>query len=255
MEHVVQKGWGSRLWNQFRTSQLWRLLKHIAVLRSAYYLAIELRETLRESRLSSKDVIDEDFLKSNDPWNYETNPQEQERFSNQTAILDQARGGRQFQSALEIGCAEGLYTEVIAARCASLLVLDVSPTALARARARCQWSEQVRFTPFDLRSDSIPGTFDLIVLAGVLEYFSSPATFRRIRKKLTAALKPGGYLLLETTRVNPVVENALWARYLIRGKWINDFIAQDPSLEVTSSFLAEKYAITLYRKRESRSVG
>ncbi len=194
------------------------------------------------------------FLKSSDPWNYETNPLEQERFSNQTAILDKAREGRRFASALEIGCAEGLYTEVIAARCESLLVLDLSPTALARARDRCQWSERVRFEPFDLRNDVIPGTFDLIVLAGVLEYFSSPATFRKIRKKLAAALVPGGYLLLETTRVNPVVEEAFWARYLVRGRWIDHFIAKEPSLEVVSSYLAEKYSITLYRKRGPGSV-
>jgi cyclopropane fatty-acyl-phospholipid synthase-like methyltransferase len=236
------------LWQKFRSSQLWRLLRKVGFLRSGLYLAIEMLTTLRERRTTSLEVVDGDLARCNDPWKYETNPLEQQRFLKQTELLDEVRGDRLFQFGLEIGCAEGLYTEVLAQRCESLLVLDLSPTALARTQSRRRWSERVRFGAFDLRSEAIPGTFDLIVVAGVLEYFSRPSTFLRIRERLTAALRPNGYLMVESTRVNPVVENAWWGRRLIRGKWINAFISEHPSLAIISSAITDSYSITLCRK-------
>ena len=181
---------GDWLWEGFRSSQLWRLLREVRFLRSGLYLAIEMLRTLREPRISSVGVVDREFARRTDPWNYETNPLEQTRFLKQTELLDEARENRRFQSGLEIGCAEGLYTEILAERCESLLVLDLSPTALARTQHRRQWSERVRFGAFDLRSEAIPGTFDLIIVAGVLEYFYRRSTLLKIREKLIAALRP-----------------------------------------------------------------
>jgi cyclopropane fatty-acyl-phospholipid synthase-like methyltransferase len=232
----------------FRGSGLWKLLKRVSLLRSGYYLAIELRETWREARNSDIEVIEGDFKATIDPWNYETSEMERGRFAKQTELLDAARGDGIFASGLEIGCAEGLYTDVIAARCKTLQVLDFSPTALERTRRRREWPDSVRFDTFDVRNDKISGTYDLIVVAGVLEYFSRPATFHRIRAKLCAALESGGIMLLETTRVNPVVEAAWWSRFLIRGRWINSFVSKGPGLTLITSALTENYVISIFRK-------
>jgi 2-polyprenyl-3-methyl-5-hydroxy-6-metoxy-1,4-benzoquinol methylase len=193
-------------------------------------------------------MVDRVLAERNDPWQYETNPLEQVRFLQQTELLDDVRNGQLFASGLEIGCAEGLYTEILAERCESLLVLDLSPTALARAQRRRRWSDRVRFAAFDLRREAIPETFDLILVAGVLEYFSRPSTLFRIREKLTAALRPNGYLLVETTRANPIVENAWWGRRLVRGRWINALISEHPSLTIISSVMTDSYSLTLCRK-------
>jgi hypothetical protein len=88
----------------------------------------------------------------------------------------------------------------------------------------------------------------LIVITGVLEYFSKRKTFVDARKKLSAALRPHGYLLVESTRSSPVAEEASWSKLLIRGKGINSFIAQDPTLSKVSEVLTERYAITLLQK-------
>jgi SAM-dependent methyltransferase len=244
----TEAGIGGWLWHKFRSSRFWRLLRRVEFLRSGLYLAIELRRSWREPWASSLGTVDRDFAERNDPWRYETNPVEHARFLKQTELLDDVRNGQLFESGLEIGCAEGLYTEILAERCKSLLVLDLSPTALARAQGRRRWSERVRFAAFDLRSEVVPSTFDLIIVAGVLEYFSRPSTLFRIREKLTAALRPNGYLLVETTRVNPIVENAWWGRRLIRGKWINAFISGHPSLTIISSLMTDSYSLTLCRK-------
>lgn len=239
------------LWRALQSSGLWKLLRKSAFLRSGLYLAIEMYRTVREPRASSAQVVDRDFTQRRDPWKYETDALEKARYLKQTELLDELLGAGKFGAGLEIGCAEGLYTETLADRCEMLLVLDLSPTALERARSRCVWPDGVHFSAFDLRSQPIPGAFDLIVLAGVLEYFNRPSTFFKIREKLAGALQPGGYLLLETTRVNPVVENAWWGRRLMRGKWINMFVAEHPSLVTVTSVMTDAYSLILCRKSAS----
>jgi SAM-dependent methyltransferase len=240
------------IWHQFRYGRTWTLLRKVTFLRSGLYLAIELWRSLRQPQTTTRDMVDKDFTAQKDPWKYETNPLESARFMEQTAALDKVREGRLFPVGLEIGCAEGVYTEVLAARCESLLVLDLSPTALVRAQSRRQWSERVRFGAFDLQREPIPGagTYDLIVVTGVLEYFQRPSTLFKIREKLASALRSNGYLLVETTRVNPVVEDSWWGRRLIRGRWINVFISDHPSLAVIHSAVNESYCIMLCRKVE-----
>jgi SAM-dependent methyltransferase len=145
---------------------------------------------------------------------------------------------------------------MLAVRCDSLLVLDISPTALERARRRRPWSERIRFVEFDLRHNPIPGSFDLIVIAGVLEYFARLSTFHRTREKLAAALKPGGYLMVETTRMAyPIGDTCWWCRTMIVGKWINFFIAKHSSLAVIHSVETDDYVITVYRKATQRQSG
>jgi SAM-dependent methyltransferase len=241
---------------QFRYSWLWTLLREVTFLRSGLYLIIELWRTFRESQTTAPEIFDSIFSAQKDPWMYETNPLENARFLEETAMLDRVREGRLFPSGLEIGCAEGLYTEVLAARCASLLALDFSPTALLRAQNRRQWSERVRFGAFDMRHEPIPGSgnYDLIVLTGVLEYFPRSKTLFKIREKVVAALRVSGYLLVETTRANPVVEDSWWGRRLIRGRWINVFITNHPSLAVVQSTTKESYCITLCQKIASGNI-
>jgi SAM-dependent methyltransferase len=236
------------LWNRFRRSRLWLALRQINVFRSGVYLAIELVRTLREPQICNLKAVELEFKPN--LWKYDVDATERQRFLDQTELLDSVRNGRLFGAGLEIGCAEGLYTEVIADRCDTLLVLDIFPVALDLAKRRRQWSNRVRFEPFDLRLDQIRGKFDLIVVGHVLDYFSRPTTFYRVRNKLIAAMKPGGYLLLTSPRVHPVVEMAWWGRYLIRGRWINEFMSRSHFLTVEASLLTEAYAITLYRRLE-----
>jgi 2-polyprenyl-3-methyl-5-hydroxy-6-metoxy-1,4-benzoquinol methylase len=205
---------------------------------------------LWESRANRVETVDQELKEQKDPWKYETNPAEKMRFAQQAELLDVARKERLFPSALEIGCAEGIFTEVMADRCESLLVLDISATALARTQSRREWAGSVRFGAFDLLNDAIPGTFDLIVVAGVLEYFNRPSTFSKMREKLAAALKPNGYLLVETTRASSIVEDSWWGKRLIRGKWINDFISKHPSLTIASSSIGDCFVVTLLQKTE-----
>ena len=236
---------GGGLWGRLRTSKLWPTLRRIEFLRSGLYLAIELRRSWQEPKACARDQVDNDLSRRLDPWSYETSPVEQKRFRQQTFILDAARNGKPFRRGLEIGCAEGLYTEVLAQRCDTLLVLDISPTALSR-RPKETLAENVRFDSIDLRTGTIPGKYDLIVVAGVLEYFSRPSTMARVREKLVAALEPEGCLMVETTRSTSVIG--------IRGGGVassaasdHSFMSQHPSLAIAAQSIEDDFAITLFR--------
>ena len=136
------------------------------------------------------------------------------------------------------------FTSVVTTRA----VLEKSPVALERARIHCAGLSSVRFAQFDLKRDKLPETFDLIVVTAVLEYIRYPRELRKVRSKLVDAVRPGGRLLVESTRANPIVENSWWGRKLIRGKWINTLVAGHPGLRVVSEISTDWYVLTLLER-------
>ena len=230
------------LWDQFRSSGLWRGLRRVRLLRSGLYFLIELRRTWGKAAR-----VDADFESGQDPWQYESNPLELDRFRRQLLLL--ASVGGSFGRTLEIGCAEGKFTETLAQISRELVVLDVSTLALERAKSRKAWGASISFARADLREDPIGAGFDLIVVAGVLEYFPRASTLRRAIDKLAASLAPDGYLLVETTRAAEPAEEACWWRLMPRGRRINQLAEEHPLLAERASDMTPEFCITLCRKR------
>jgi SAM-dependent methyltransferase len=202
---------------------------------------------LRETKECGQEFF-ADFCVREDNVSESGDPHRQQ-LAHQLVLLDRISRGGPFLDCLAIGCAEDLNIEALGACCESLLVADFSPMALESARQRRQWPGRTAFAGFDLRRDPIPGTFDLIVVVGVLDYFSRPSTFWRIRQKLAAALRPGAHLMIETVRSDdPLLDNFWWNKVMIKGKWINPYIAQHPALTTVEAVETAGYTITVYRK-------
>lgn len=214
----------------------WRIrhsLARIHFLRSGYYLLRSIREALADSPAQGQAELNREFESHEDPWNYATAPDQLERIGSEVMMLEAARGGEPFGNGLEIGCAEGLFTEQLAPLCQSLLAVDISPIALERARRRIGARANVRFLHWDLRVDPVPLTCDLIVIVHALEYVRNPLHMLRARRKLVKSLRPGGLLLIGTMKVAQVYEDAWWGRFLLRsGMRINHFFASHPALKV-----------------------
>lgn len=110
--------------------------------------------------------FDELFKESADPWDYDVAPYEQVRFARTIAALD----GRHFRRGLEVACAAGSLTEMIAPHCEHLLAVDASRAALTHAKRRlAPWPN------VDVRLARMPeqlpeGRFDLIMLSDMLYY-------------------------------------------------------------------------------------
>ena len=223
--------------------------RKIPGLRSGWYLAHELQRMLKDTPPRRRAHFEALFREAADPWQYESDPGERRRFEREMAMILAAQGGTAPGRALEIGCAEGAFTAHLAPRCRSLLAMDASETALARARARQAWPPHLTFMKADLERDPLPGACDLIVVTGVLDHISRPAVLRDLREKLVGALEPGGLLLVGNPPCNEVVDNAWWGRRLIRGgKWIARFFGEHPELRLLCESSTDAHVDALFRR-------
>ena len=99
---------------------------------------------------------------------------------------------------LDLGCGPGLYTARLAGLGHTCAGIDFSPASIAYAKEQaiardlnCQYSEA------DIRSAEYGSGYDLVMsIFGEFNVFR-PEDARKILAKSFAALKPGGYLLLE----------------------------------------------------------
>ena len=222
------------------------VLRRIGLLRSIWHFLLVLRDMVQDPWRDP--AIFEQHFERKDPWEYDT-PTGRKRLLLAREILQSATDGKRFRWALEVGCAEGAFTDLLAEQCESLLAVDFAPTALERARKRCSNSPHVRFGRWDLRRDPLPGMFDLIVVMDVLDTIFRPAALKAAREKLINSLHPGGYLLVGDVRQSEIFEKAWWGRRLSRGgKWVNAFVASDPALRVVATASTESHVFTLMRK-------
>jgi len=227
--------------------RLRRQLRRIRFLRSSWYLLLALVDLVRDPWRTVA-AVDQDFARQADPWKYNT-PEGQQRFQRVVKMLDAVTSNLPFEQALEVACAEGAFTEFLAPRCKSLLAVDLSPTALERARGRRAWGSQVRFQQWNLGQDPLPGTFDLIVAMDVLCYFTRPGTLHKIRDQFVAGLRPGGYLLVGDFRLGEMYETTWWSRHLLRGgKWITEFMAAHPALRRVATDSSDTHMYVLLQK-------
>ncbi|HEY3998301.1 MAG TPA: SAM-dependent methyltransferase [Candidatus Xenobia bacterium] len=144
---------------------------------------------------TSQERFDLLFSALPDPWHFERSPFEHERLSR----LFQSFGGRRFQRALEVGCAEGTFTGRLAEVADHVTGLDVSEVALARARTR---HPSLTFVQHDLGSGPLAEPpFDLVVASEVLYFFEDPGLLHRVADALVQGLVPGGWLVLAHMRL------------------------------------------------------
>ena len=140
------------------------------------------------------EVFERIYAERADPWEFESSPYERAKYADTLAALE----GRRYRSGLELGCSIGVMTEALAARCDALLAVDISATALARARTRCAALPGVRFVQAAL-PDGLPaldaGSCDLAVLSELL-YFLSPPDIDRLMCGVLTACAPDAVILL-----------------------------------------------------------
>jgi SAM-dependent methyltransferase len=124
-----------------------------------------------------------------DPWRFRTSPYERDKYQATIAALSRGR----YRRGLEVGCAIGVLSSLLAARSDALLALDGSATAIAEAKR--QDLPNVVFEIAFLPDEFPDGRFDLIVLSEVLYYFA-PVDLARLAEKCLAALDAGGEMIL-----------------------------------------------------------
>jgi len=132
------------------------------------------------------------YRRKRDPWNYTESAYEQEKYQKTLEAIPQ-----DVHTILEIGTSEGVFTELLLQRGKKVFGIDISRTALERARARLEaYGDQVRLEKLDIVRDEPEGTFDLILASEVLYYLGGRNVLLSLEEKFFRHLRDGGYLLL-----------------------------------------------------------
>lgn len=182
-----------------------------------------------------------------DPWNYH-NAYEQGKYARTLGLL----GNRRFDRALELACAEGLFTVQLAAQVDNLTAADISRTALERARARCEDAglANIRFEEIDFFNANFGTGWDLIVASEVLYYMGSPETVARFAARVADALCDGGLFLhahAYEVSDSPDRTGFDWGDSFAAAT-ISAAFRANPDLVLDRAIESELYRIELYRK-------
>lgn len=145
------------------------------------------RERERTSRRAEFETL---YRSDPDPWDMETSDYEREKYDRTLAALPRPR----FERGFEVGCSIGVLSMRLAERCDRLTALDVSQTALARARTR-PGADRVEWLRAEVPGDWPAGARDLIVVSEIL-YFLEPDEVRALARLAERDLVSGGALVL-----------------------------------------------------------
>ncbi|NDV86711.1 methyltransferase domain-containing protein [Aurantimonas aggregata] len=141
-------------------------------------------------RVIDADGFEAKFAADPDPWNYAASPFEVWKRD----VLLKACGDRHYGRGLELACANGETTRLLAHHCRRLTAVDASATALEVARRRNAGTARITFRHALLPRDMPRGPFDLIVASEIL-YYLKPNDLAALLPKLHAALAPGGRIV------------------------------------------------------------
>ena len=104
-------------------------------------------------------------------------------------------------SALELACGTGIWTQTLLTLCARIHALDAAPEMLAINRAKLQ-SERVTYEQTDLFTWQPRQQYDLVFCGFWLSHVP-PDALAPFLQKVARALRPGGRLFLVDSRRDP----------------------------------------------------
>ena len=137
------------------------------------------------------EFFDAIFARDLDPWGFETSAYERAKYADTLQHLARAR----YRSGLEIGCATGVLSGLLADRCEQFLGVDFSEIALAEARRRHAARAGIAFARLHLPREAPAGRYDLIVLSEVL-YFMTRSDVAATAAVVARLAEPGATLML-----------------------------------------------------------
>jgi SAM-dependent methyltransferase len=145
--------------------------------------------------------------KRGDPWDFESSEYERGRCAHLLQLIE----GRRYARALEIGCGAGYLTRQLAPLADQILALDISQTAIDRARTLGAAPAAVDFRVGNIMEykPEADGPWDLIVFTDTICYLGWLYPFFDVAwlaVQLFNATRDGGRLLL----ANSLDENNDW---------------------------------------------
>jgi ubiquinone/menaquinone biosynthesis C-methylase UbiE len=147
--------------------------------------------------------FEELYRREAEPWSYSSRGAEALRHEAVSTIagrlIQQARVG-QASRILDVGCAAGQLTSRLAGSASEIHGLDISPTAVLKARDRCAGlgGSQFRFLAGTSTAPPYrPGSFDLLLLCdGLHSWHLTPQQQDETLNQLHRMARPGAHVIL-----------------------------------------------------------
>ncbi|MCX2574139.1 bifunctional PIG-L family deacetylase/class I SAM-dependent methyltransferase [Pedobacter sandarakinus] len=195
---------------------------------------------MERAKINPSASLPEDYFESlyrtdNDPWKFESSAYEQGKYEATLAVIPKHR----YSNALEIGCSIGVFTEKLEAYCEALTGIDLSETALAKAKKRMFGFPQVKFILGGIPSAFPKDTFDLIVMSEV-GYYLSVKDLATTRSLIQAHMRSKGILVL-VHWTHFVVD------YPISGDQVHEYFLASPLIHVHGQ-RSDDYRIDVFQQ-------
>ncbi|MBB2794981.1 UNVERIFIED_ORG: peptidoglycan/xylan/chitin deacetylase (PgdA/CDA1 family)/GT2 family glycosyltransferase/2-polyprenyl-3-methyl-5-hydroxy-6-metoxy-1,4-benzoquinol methylase [Rhizobium pisi] len=185
---VLAQAPGDRQDNDARLSDILRVLERgLPPMRRAAGAAPQKEKPAPQAQ-SAEDYWEQVFERP-DPWNY-LSVYEQVKYAQTLSLVPQGT-----ETALELACAEGIFTEKLARAVGRVTATDISQRAIDRASKRCRDLSNVELRVLDFVRQQLPPDQDLILCSEVLYYMKDEEMLADVCRKMAAALKPGGCLI------------------------------------------------------------
>lgn len=137
------------------------------------------------------------FRSRTDPWRLNTSPLEKKRYAALLKFVKKIKP----TTILELGCAEGAFTKLLYPICKSITAVDVSATAIKRAK---KIVPEVEFICQDFTKMSFDKKFSLIIAAEVLYYQKKKVLWTFLKQYKGEFLLTSDFLPL-TKEINTII--------------------------------------------------
>lgn len=154
---------------------------------------------------------------------------------------------------LDLGCGIGTQTILIGRRCASILGVDVSPDAIATARAMARKYAGLVDASFHLGPVEQAGlptaSFDRVLSFCVIEHIPQRAA---VLAELHRLLKPGGDLILSADSLAPITDPELRARHARENHVVKYYDPASLRTALATAGFRDIQVRTIFRSRLAR---
>jgi SAM-dependent methyltransferase len=135
----------------------------------------------------------DEWYKNRDPWGVEFDPDEKTKAERIFQMMRRCYG-----LGIDVGCGEGVFTDLYSKKITTMLGCDISHVAIDRAiRAH----KNIVFFQWDIREPipNLDGQADVIILSEVL-YYIEPEDREKVVDNLYKMLMPGGDIIICVSR-------------------------------------------------------
>lgn len=179
---------------------------------------------------------------SKDPWGYEDRFYERRKRAVSLALLPRER----YSHGLELGCSVGVLSAELAARCDSLVAVDVSPSAVGQAANRLAGYKGAEARVMRIPEEWPEGVFDLVVLSET-GYYLSAAQLEAVISRCLGSLGRDGVMMLCHWR-HPV------DGWPLNGDAVHEAFRACPGLELFAEHQEEDFRIDILTRPGAVSV-